>query len=100
MDFEQQFILNEFSEIIKLHNEALDRLKRYAEAYPYLIAPNLAELMEHNLKDNLTLLYRELQGLQNQKDKKYQKKFVCKKCHQVFLSSLPDGICDRCRSKM
>jgi hypothetical protein len=100
MDIEQQFIMNEFAEIIKYHNTSLERLKRFAEAYPYLIAPNVLELIEHNLKDNITLLYREFQGLQNQKDKKYQKKFVCNKCHQVFLSSLPDGICDKCRSKI
>jgi hypothetical protein len=98
-NIEDQFIADEISEMLKHHNAALERLKRFGEAYPYLVAPNILEMIEHNLKDNITLLYREFQGVQGEKEKKYDDKFVCKMCHEVFLSSLPDGICDKCRSK-
>jgi hypothetical protein len=99
VNFEEQFIADDVSEILKHHNEALQRLQRFRETYPYLVAPNVLEMLEHNLKDNVALLYREFQGLQGDKEKRYDKKFVCQNCHEVFLSSLPDGICDKCRAK-
>ena len=99
MEYEEMLIANEFSEIIRYHNTALERLKRFQEGYPYLIAPNVFSVLEYNLKENITVLYKEFQGLQNQKGKKYNKKHVCRKCHRVFFTSLPDGMCDECRGK-
>jgi len=99
MEYEEMLVTNEFSEIIRYHNRALERLKRFQEGYPYLIAPNVFSAVEFNLKENITVLYREFQGLQNQKEKKYDTKHTCRKCNQVFFTSLPDGLCDECRGK-
>lgn len=99
MEYEEIFVLNEFSEIIKQHNSALDKLKRFQEGYPYLIAPNIFDTLQHNLKENTQILFREMSGLHNQKDKKYDKKYVCKVCHQVYMMKLRGGICDECRGK-
>ena len=99
MEYEELFVLNEFSEIIKYHNSTLDRIKRFRDAYPYLIAPNVFDTLQHNLSDNIAVLFREMSGLQNQKDKQYDKKYVCKICHKVYMTSLPRGVCDECRGK-
>ena len=99
MEYEELFVLSEFSEIIKTHNSALERIKRFREAYPYLIAPNIFDTLQHNLKDNTTILFREMSGMKDQKKKKYDRKYVCKICKQVFMTKLPGGICDECRGK-
>ena len=99
MEYEELFVLNEFSEIVKYHNIALERIKRFQEAYPYLIAPNVFDTIQHNLKDNITILLREMSGMKDQKKKQYNKKHVCRVCHQVYMMNLPGGICDECRGK-
>lgn len=99
MEYEELFVLNEFSEIIKYHNTTLERIKRFRDAYPYLIAPNVFDTLQHNLKENTTILFREMSGLKDQKNKKYDEKNVCKICHKVFMSKLPGGVCDECRGK-
>jgi len=98
MEYEELLLTNEFSEIIRAHNQALDRIQRFREGYPYLAAPNMYEFLEHNLKENIGLLYRELQGLK--KEKKVDPRFVCQNCKAVFTVSLPGGLCDECRGKM
>ena len=98
-DYEKRLLGNEFSEIIKMLNQALERLQRFREEYPYLIAPNVFETIEENLKENSHIMLRELQNMMRAEGPYYQKKYVCKNCHQVFLMSLPDGLCDECRSK-
>jgi|GEM_PF-532858 len=99
MDYEELFVLNEYSEIIKYHNNTLDRIKRFREAYPYLIAPNIFDTLQNNLRDNITILFREMSGMKDQKKKQYDKKFVCKLCHRIFMMSLPGGVCDECRGR-
>jgi len=99
MEYEELFVLNEFSEIIKYHNSSLERLKRFEEAYPYLIAPNVYDMLQHNLRDNITILFREMSGLKDQKNKQYDQKYVCKVCNKVYMLSLPNGLCDECRGK-
>lgn len=97
ISYEQLLITNELSEVIRCHNECLNRIKAYAEAYPYLIAPNIARLISENLKDNLQVLYKELNNLH--KPKAEQRRHVCAQCHKVFASSLRGGVCDECRSR-
>ena len=99
MEYKNLFMMNEFSEIIKYHNNTLDRIKRFREEYPYLIAPNVYDMLQHNLKENVTILFREMSGIQNPGKKKYEKKYVCRICHKVHMIKLPGGICDECRSK-
>lgn len=99
MEYEELFTLNEFSEIIKTHNSALERLKRFRDAYPYLIAPNIFDMLQHNLKENTQILFREMSGMKDQKNKKYSKRHTCRVCNKIFMMSLPGGICDECRGK-
>jgi hypothetical protein len=85
-------------EIIRLHNEAVERLKAYRVSRPYLMAPNLGSMLEGNLKDNIEVLYRELNNLA--KPRSAKKQYVCTQCHGVFLQRLPGGICDQCKSRV
>ena len=39
-------ITQELSEVIQLHNQAHAKLEKYRKAYPYLMAPNLAAMMD------------------------------------------------------
>ena len=96
-NYEQLLITNELSEIIRHHNQALERLKAYRQAYPYLLAPNLAQMMEENLKDNLQMLYKELNNLHRPKEA--QQRHICAICSRVFAIRLPGSVCDECRSR-
>ena len=98
LDYEQLLITNELSEIIRGHNQCLERLRHYRENYPYLIAPNVGKMMEENLKENVQMLYRELNNLH--KPKTEQRRHVCRECHSVFAVALRGGLCDQCRSRM
>lgn len=87
----------ELGEVIRLQNEALEKLRAFREARPYAIAPNLFRMIEENLKENVQMLYKELN--QVHKPPTERKRHVCRQCHHVFAMSLPGGICDECRSK-
>lgn len=97
-NFEQLLVANELGEVIRLHNQAIERLSAFREQHPSLIAPNLARMAEENLKENVSVLYRELNNLH--KPKAEQRRHVCRDCHNVFVVALPGGICDECRSKV
>ena len=97
LDYEQLLIFNELSEIIRWQNLSMERMKSFCEKYPYLIPPNVARMVEENLKENVQILYRELNDLH--KPREQRKRHVCSECHGVFFVSLPGGICDECRSK-
>ena len=99
-EYEARLIGNEFSEIIKLLNQTIERLQRFREAYPYLIAPNVFEVLEENLKENTQVMYREFQNIMRGNGPHYDQKYVCKKCKKVFMISLPHGLCDECRGNM
>lgn len=87
----------EMGEVIRLQNEALKKLREFREARPYAIAPNLYRMIEENLKENVQMLYKELN--QVHKPAAERKRHVCRQCHHVFASALPGGLCDECRSK-
>ncbi len=98
MDYEQLLIFNELSEIIRWQNQSLERMKTFREKYPYLIPPNVARMVEENLKENVQILYRELNHLHKPKEQK--QRYVCRECHGVFFVRLPAGLCDECRAKL
>jgi ribosomal protein L37AE/L43A len=87
----------ELGEIIRLHNEAVERLRAFRARRPYLIAPNLHSMFDGNLKDNIEVLYREFNNLT--KPKEAIRQYVCTQCHSVFVQRLPGGICDECKSR-
>ena len=101
MDYEMMLRINELAEIIKLHRHAEDRLKRFRGAYPYLIAPNVIEMLEDNLRDNAAVLTKEMGQLQATKGSRAgdASRYICKRCHAKFAVALPGGLCDQCRSK-
>jgi L-lysine 2,3-aminomutase len=101
MEYETLLRVNELAEIIKLHSQALTKLERFRKAYPYLVAPNVLQLIEDNLRDNTMVLSRELSQLHSggQTPAGDPSRFVCKRCHMKFAIPLPGGICDECRSK-
>ncbi|PKO15527.1 hypothetical protein CVU37_12840 [candidate division BRC1 bacterium HGW-BRC1-1] len=90
-------ITQELSEVIQLHNQAHAKLEKYRKAYPYLMAPNLAAMMEDNLKDNLQVLYKELSNLHRSGEAK--DRHVCAICNRVFAARLPGGACDECKAR-
>lgn len=97
--YERMLVKNEFSEIIKCQDTALKRLKRFKEGYPYLVAPNILDMIIDNLKDNIAILLREMPNIEKFKKREYEQKYVCEKCKGVFFISLPNGVCDECRGK-
>lgn len=97
-NFEQLLVANELGEVIRLHNQAIERLKAFREQHPHLIAPNLARMAEENLKENVSVLYRELNNLH--KPRSEQRRHVCRECHNVFVVPLPGGLCDECRARL
>ena len=98
LDYEKLLIFNELSEIIRWQNQCIERIKSFRERYPYLIPPNVAYMVEENLKENVQVLYRELNHLHKPKEEK--RRHVCRECHSVFFVSLPGGLCDECRAKL
>jgi len=99
-EYERLLFKNEFSEIIKYHNAALSRLERFREGYPYLIAPNIFDMIINNLKDNIAILLREMPNMEKNKQREYDEKYICEKCKNVFLTRLQGGVCDECRGKL
>ena len=97
VDYEQLLVTNEFSEVIRLQNQSLERLKAFRAKYPYLIPPNVACMVEENLKENMQMLFKEMNNLH--KPKQQQKRYVCMECHGSFAVRLPGGLCDECRSR-
>lgn len=101
MDYEKMLRVNELAGIIKLHQQASAGIKRFREAYPYLVAPNLLKMLEDNLRENIIALNKEMAHLQagGQTPAGDPSRFVCTRCHQKFTVALPGGICDECRAK-
>jgi hypothetical protein len=97
MDSEQLMIFGELSEIIRGQNMCIELMKSFREKYPYLIPTNVARMVEENLKENVQILYRELNHLHKPPQEK--RRHVCRGCHGVFFTALPGGLCDECRSK-
>ena len=101
MDYEMMLRINELAEIIKLHQQAAHGLSRFRSSYPYLVAPNILEMLEENLRDNIAVLTKEMGQLQSGKETPTgdPSRYVCKRCHQKFTVVLPGGLCDQCRAK-
>ncbi len=96
-DLDKMQAVIELGEVIRLQNEALERLVAFRKARPNLMMPNLAKMVEENLKENVQVLYKELNNLH--KPPEQQTRYICKECQMAFLTSLPGGICDECRAK-
>lgn len=95
-------VMLEFSEIISKVNATGRLLTKLRENHPYALPPHIMQTLRDNLKETSTVMLRELHIMRNGREKKkYEKRFVCKCCHSVFMVPLPgDGICDECRADM
>ena len=96
-DLEKFQAVAELGEVIRLQNEALDRLQDFRKARPYLIMPNLAKMVEENMKESAQVLYKELNNLHRPAEQ--QTHYICDDCKMAFLVKLPGGICDECRAR-
>lgn len=97
-DLDKLQAVAELGEVIRLQNEALERLATFRKQRPHMIMPNLAKVVEENIKENVMVLYKELNNLH--KPAEQQTRYICKECNLAFLVSLPGGICDECRAKI
>lgn len=96
-DLEKLQAVAELGEVIRLQNEALERLQTFRKARPYLMMPNLAKMVEENIKENVQVLYKELNNLH--KPSEQQVRYICDECKMAFLTRLPGGLCDECRAR-
>lgn len=87
----------QLGEVIRLHNETLEKLREFRRLRPYALPPNMVVMAEENLKENVQVLYKELNHLH--KPAAERRRHACRQCHHVFAVSLPGGICDECRSR-
>jgi hypothetical protein len=116
--------LTRYEELLRTKGTTLDKgdLSVYAElsnlaAAVHCISRSIASLREHHphlfsdrhydtwidsLKETHTTMLKEIHALRNGRlEKKYDKRFVCARCHAVFMVALPeDGLCDECRGAM
>lgn len=90
-------IQTELSEVIRLHNQTLERLRAFQSERPYAVAPNILKMAEENLKENVAILYKQWNEVHKPPGERVR--HVCQQCNYVFASALPGGICDECRSK-
>lgn len=97
-DLEKLQAVAELGDVIRLHNEALDRLQAFRKARPYMVMPNLMKMVEENLKENLQVLYKEFNNLH--KPAEEQTRYICNECKMAFVVKLPGGICDECRARL
>lgn len=96
-DLEKLQVVAELGEVIRLQNEAMQSLVAFRKARPYIMMPNLAKMVEENMKENMQVLYKELNNLH--KPASEQTRYICDDCKMAFLVKLPGGLCDECRAK-
>lgn len=96
-DLDKMQAVIELGEVIRLQNDALDRLVAFRKARPNMMMPNLARMVEENLKENLQVLYKELNNMHRPPEQ--QTRYICRECKMAYLSPLPGGICDECRAR-
>ena len=97
-DLDKLQAVAELGEVIRLHNDAVDKLQAFRKERPHLIMPNLAKIVEENLKENMQILYKELNNLHRPAEQ--QTRYICNECKMAFLVRLPGGICDECRARL
>ena len=94
-DLDKLQAVAELGDVIRLQNEALDKLVAFRKSKPHLMMPNLAKMVEEDIKENVQVLYKELNNLHRPSEQ--QERYICKECEMAFLVRLPGGICDECR---
>ncbi len=101
MQAEDLETLSAYSKVIGSVSNAELKLRQLVESYPDELPEHLKKTCANNLKETVMVMLNEFHQLRNgRRQKKYDKRHVCQKCHSVFLVPLPkDGICDECRAE-
>ncbi|MDD4278167.1 hypothetical protein GX645_07350 [Candidatus Sumerlaeota bacterium] len=92
---EQIDMITQLGEIIRHQTFAQEMMNDFRKQYPYAMPPNLLTMIESNLKDNIQVLYREMNVIHKPQSEK--RRWVCSSCKSVFATPLPGGLCDECR---
>lgn len=93
---EQIDMITVVGETIRHQTFAQEMVADFRKKYPFAIPPNLLGLIEENLKDNIQVLYREMNVLHKPNSEK--RRWVCTKCKTVFAMPVPGGLCDACKA--
>lgn len=93
-------IYTDFSTVIGKIHAAQQTIEELRKDFPETFPERSYDTWIGNLKETQMIMMREFHSLRNgRKEKKYDKRCVCVKCHTVFMFPLPDdGICDECRA--
>lgn len=97
-DQEKQLMTARVMKIIRDCNANYEAIHSFRKEYPNVISPNILIYIEENIKENITLLYKEVNNLNKPKEEKIQ--YICRNCKCSFFSRLPYGLCDKCRSEL
>lgn len=99
MKVEDLKVWDELSEIMGSVNRAVAMIDAFRRDFADKIPGEKFDAVGSSLKDVSTVMFREFHALRHGKrNKTYDKKNVCTKCHSVFMEPLPEGVCDECRS--
>lgn len=100
MQREDLDLFSQFSTVIGAVSEAENKLRQVFEKYPERVSERQQKTCTNNMKETVMVMLNEFHQLRNgRSQKKYDKRNVCVKCHNVFMEPLPkDGICDECRA--
>lgn len=92
-------VISEFCAIIGKVNELRRHVQNLENNHPDYVPERFIKLWQSNLRETSEVMMKEFHELRNgRKEKKYNAKHICKKCHSVFLMPLPGGVCDECRA--
>ncbi len=94
-------VMSEFSDIIGDINKLGKILTRLRDKYPEYLRLRQHQTCIDNLKETSQVMLHEFHNLRHgRSEKKYDKRYVCVNCHQVFMVPLPpDRVCDECRAE-
>lgn len=94
-------VMTEFSNIIARVNDTGRVLTELHRQHPDVLPDRIYKTVRENLKETAMVMLREFHEMRHGRaQKKYDKKYVCERCHGVFMVPLPaDNICDCCRSE-
>ncbi|CAN5465144.1 hypothetical protein BH09SUM1_BH09SUM1_29600 [soil metagenome] len=95
-------VITDFSLLIGRVNEIGRDLLKLQKDAPEMFQERFYRTWHDNVKETSVIMLKELHALRNgRQQKKYDKKYVCSKCHSVFMAALgPDLLCDACKGEM
>jgi len=65
---EEKDLVADYTKILSSVNKAMDRLRKFRKAHPYLVAPNIFGHWEDSLKETSLMMTREYQRIRPRQD--------------------------------